>query len=139
MSKNLFLKIKNKVALGPRTQAEACVRGPKQAYASTLPCTQLGFQKHEKDKFSAIMAEVQNESHIVWELFQTPFCHYIKPYMVHSQSTQKSHEKNTRFTRKQLNKRRFLQNTLKSILFDQDLLWPQSFQFNIVNHSLIGL
>jgi len=31
-----------------------------------------------KGKFSAIMAEVWNESHIVWELFQTPFYQLLK-------------------------------------------------------------
>ena len=51
----------------------ACVRGVKHVYAGTLIHPQLGFQKHGKDKFSAIMAEVWNESHIAWELFQTPF------------------------------------------------------------------
>ena len=34
---------------------------------------QLGFQKYKKCKFSAMMAEVWNESHIVWEPFQTAF------------------------------------------------------------------
>ena len=34
---------------------------------------QPGFQKYKKGKFCAIMAEVWNESHIIWELFQTSF------------------------------------------------------------------
>ena len=34
---------------------------------------QLRFQKHKKCKFSAITAKVWNESHIVWEPFQTSF------------------------------------------------------------------
>ena len=72
-----------KVALGPCTWAIACIRGPKHAFVGTLLCT----QKHKEDKFSAIMVEVWNESHIVWEPFQTPFFHYIKPYMVHFQNT----------------------------------------------------
>ena len=62
-----------KVALGPHTWATADVHGPKHAYASTFLHTQLGFRKHGKGKFFAIMAEVWNEFHIVWELFQTPF------------------------------------------------------------------
>ena len=62
-----------KVALGPRTWAAVCVHGPKYAYADTLLRMQLGFQKHEKGKFSTIMAEVWNESHIDWEPFQTLF------------------------------------------------------------------
>ena len=61
-----------KVALGPCTWAAACVRGLKHAYASTLLRMQLGFQR-QKGKFFVIMAEVWNESHIVWEPFQTPF------------------------------------------------------------------
>ena len=61
-----------KEALSPHTWAVACVRRPKHAYAGTLLCKQLGFQRHKKDKFSTIMAEVWNESHIAWEPFQTP-------------------------------------------------------------------
>ena len=53
--------------------AIAYVCGPKYAYAGTFLRMQLGFQKHGKCKFSAIMAEVWNESHIVWEPFQIPF------------------------------------------------------------------
>ena len=72
MSKNLFLEIKYQN--GPQcTWATTCVRGPKHAYAGTFLCTQLRFHKHEKCKISSIMAEIWNESHIVWELFQTPF------------------------------------------------------------------
>ena len=54
-----------KVAIGPCTWAAACVCGPKHAYASTFLHTQLGFRKHGKGKFFAIMAEVWNEFHIV--------------------------------------------------------------------------
>ena len=54
-----------KVALGLRMWVAACVRGPKHEYAGTFLCTQLGFQKYKKDKFSIIMVEVWNESHIV--------------------------------------------------------------------------
>ena len=62
-----------KVALNPRTRIATYVHGPKHAYAGTVLRTQLGSQKHKKGKFSAIMAKVWNESHIVWEPFQTPF------------------------------------------------------------------
>ena len=62
-----------KMAFDLHTWVAACVCGPKHAYASTFLCIQLGFQKHKKDKFFATMVEVWNESHIVWELFQTPF------------------------------------------------------------------
>ena len=62
-----------KVALGPHMWAAACVRGSKHAYAGTLLCTLPRFQRHKKGKFFAIMTEVWNESHIVWEPFQTQF------------------------------------------------------------------
>jgi len=52
-----------KVALGPHTWTSIC--GLKHAYAGTLLHTQLGFQKNKKCKFSAIMAEVWNESCII--------------------------------------------------------------------------
>ena len=58
-----------KVALGPRTWVATYVRGPKHVYASTLLRTQLGFQKYKKGKFSIIMVEIWNESHI----FLKPF------------------------------------------------------------------
>jgi len=61
------------VALGPHTWAVVYIRGPKHAYAGTFLHTQLGFQKHGKCKSFAIVAEVWNESHIVWGPFQTPF------------------------------------------------------------------
>ena len=54
-----------KVALGLRTLAVACVHKLKHAYASTFLRTQLGFPKHKKGKFSAIMVKVWNESHFV--------------------------------------------------------------------------
>ena len=74
MSKNLFFGNKmTKVALGPHMWAVACIRGPNLAYAGTFLCMQLGFQKHKKDKFFTIMAEIWNESHIIWELLQTLF------------------------------------------------------------------
>ena len=62
-----------KVALGLRTWVATCINEPKDAYANTFLCMQLGFQKHKKCKFSTIMADVWNEFHIIWELFQTPF------------------------------------------------------------------
>ena len=62
-----------KVALNLRMSVATCILEPMHAYAGMFLCMQLGFQKYKKDKFSAIMAEVWNESHIVWEPFQTPF------------------------------------------------------------------
>ena len=65
-----------KVALSPRstyvgsglcTWAKACIHRHTPAYTTRV------FRSIKKDKFSAIMAEVWNESHIVLELFQTQF------------------------------------------------------------------
>ena len=39
-----------KEALSPHTWAVACVRRPKHAYAGTLLCKQLGFQRQKKKK-----------------------------------------------------------------------------------------
>ena len=41
-------------------------------YTSMDLRTQLGFQKIMKGKFFALKTEVWNESHIIWEPFQTP-------------------------------------------------------------------
>ena len=88
-----------KKALGLCTWAAACVRGPKHAYAGTLLLMQLGFQKHEKDKFSTIMTEVWNEFHIVWEPIQTPF--FLLYKTLHgTENTWKSQGKNLKFIRK---------------------------------------
>ena len=62
-----------KEALFPCTWVVAYVCGPKHAYVGTFLGTKLGFQRHKKGKFSTIIAKVWNESHIVWESFQTPF------------------------------------------------------------------
>ena len=75
-----------KVTLSPRTWAATYVCGPKHAYAGTFLGTKLGFQRHKKGKFSAIIAKVWNESHIIWEPFQTHFFHYVKLYMVYFQN-----------------------------------------------------
>ena len=65
MHKNVFLEINDQSGSHPRTWATACIRGPKHAYVGTFLCMWLGFQKYGNDKFSAIMGEVWNESHIV--------------------------------------------------------------------------
>ena len=98
--KSIFGKKMTKVALGLRTWVAACIRGPKYVNTGIFLCMQLGFQKYKKDKFFTIMAEVWNESHIVYEPLQTHFFNCKKPYMIHFQNTQKSHGKNLRFTRK---------------------------------------
>ena len=54
-----------KVALGLRMWVAACVRELRHAYTGMFLRMQLRFQKHKKGKFSAIMAEIWNESHIV--------------------------------------------------------------------------
>ena len=56
--KSIFGKKMTKEALGPCTWVAAYVCGPKHAYVGILLRTQLGFQKHIKGKFSAIIAEV---------------------------------------------------------------------------------
>ena len=77
-------------------------RGPKHAYASTLLHTQLGFQKKNlrKGKFSAIMAEVWNESLIIWEPLQTPFFPLYKALHSTFSKHTKIPQENIRFTRK---------------------------------------
>ena len=60
-------------ALGLCMWVATCVREPKHAYIGIFLRTQLGFQKHKKGKFSAIMPKVWNKSQIVWGSFQTPF------------------------------------------------------------------
>ena len=54
-----------KVALGLRMWVVTCVREPTHVYTGTFLRTQLGFQKYKKDKFSAVMVEIWNESHII--------------------------------------------------------------------------
>ena len=65
MHKNIFLEIKDQsgpwptyVGSGLCTWAKACVRRHNPAYAARV-------SKHGKCKFSVIMAEVWNESHII--------------------------------------------------------------------------
>ena len=99
--KSIFRNKMTEVALSLHTWVEACIR-------RHIPTHTARVQRYKKCKFSTIMAKVWNESHIIWELFQTPFfpCskpnffHSIKPNMVYFQNTQKSHWKNLRFTRK---------------------------------------
>ena len=47
-------------------------------YTSMDLRTQLGFQKIMKGKFFALKTEVWNESHIIWEPFQTPIFQLYK-------------------------------------------------------------
>ena len=58
-------------------------------YVSMDLGTQLKFQKPMKGKFSTLKTEVWNESHIIWEPFQTLIFNYIKPYMVYFKNTKK--------------------------------------------------
>ena len=62
-----------KVAFSSRIWAVAYIRGPKHAYTDTFLRMQLGFQKHKKFIFSAIMTGLWNESYIIWEPLQIPF------------------------------------------------------------------
>jgi len=43
----------------------------KLAYAGMSLHTQVGFQKPMKDKFFELKTKIWNESHIVWDPFQT--------------------------------------------------------------------
>ena len=63
--KSIFGNKMAKVALSLLMWVVAYLRELKHAYASTFLFTQLGFQKHKKDKLFAIMVEVWNESHNV--------------------------------------------------------------------------
>ena len=53
-------------------------RKPRPAYVSMDLGTQLGFQKPMNGKFSALKIEVWNESHLIWEPFQTPIFQLYK-------------------------------------------------------------
>ena len=95
MRKKIFGNKITKVAFSP--QACVCI----------FLHTQLGFQKHEKDKFSTIMAEVWNESHIDWKPLQTPFFPLYKAlhgafskHIEIPREKPKIYWKNLRFTRK---------------------------------------
>ena len=55
------------------------------------------------------------------------FFHYKKPYMVHFQTHKNPMEKTSYSLENSESNGSFLQNTLKSFLFDWDLFWPQSF------------
>ena len=65
MSKNIFLYVGNSLC----TRAKACVRRHSPAYVARVSETKQNKTKNKKQKkrgkFSAIMAEVWNESHIV--------------------------------------------------------------------------
>ena len=49
-------------------------------YAGTDLHMWLGFQKPMKGKFFALKIELWNESHIVWEPFQTPIFQLYKVF-----------------------------------------------------------
>ena len=60
-----------------------------------------------KDKFFYIKVKVWNESHIIWEPFQTQIFNYIKPYMVYFKNTQKILRENLRFPKNNESKMEF--------------------------------
>ena len=64
---------------------------------------QIGFQKPMKDKFSALKTKVWNESHIVWEPFQTPI---FQQYKALHDNIEKILRENLRFTRNSGSKRK---------------------------------
>ena len=63
--KSIFGNKITKVAHGLHVWVAACLHELKHMYVGTSLRTQLGFQKHKKDKFFVIIAEVWNKSHIV--------------------------------------------------------------------------
>ena len=76
---NLFLENKRpRKTLAFIHRSDACVRRHRPAHGSTNLHTQLWFEKPMKDKFFALKSEVWNESHIVWEPFQTPIFQLYK-------------------------------------------------------------
>ena len=89
-----------KVALGLCTLVKAYVHEVNRAYTGMFLRTQLGFQKHMKDKFSTIMGRFGMNPTSSVSHSKPHFFNYKKPYMVDFQNTQKSHEKSLRFTRK---------------------------------------
>ena len=88
-------------------------------YVGSGLCTWAKAYAGMECKFSAIMAKVWNESHIVQELFQTPFFPLYKAlHGTFSKETKIPWEK-YKIQQKIVNQKRvFSQNTLKSILFD---------------------
>ena len=55
-----------------RTQESAYARGFLHAYAGPILCMHSEFLKPKQGKSFCIYVEVWNESHILWESFQTP-------------------------------------------------------------------
>ena len=77
----------------------------RPAYAYTGMHTHARVPKTMKDKFSAFEAGIWNESHIVWELFQTLIFFSIKSHTWYLQNIQKILRENLKFTRNSESKR----------------------------------
>ena len=73
--------------------------------------------KAMKDKFFYIKVNVWNESHIIWEPFQTQIFNYIEPYMVYFKNTQKILRENLRFPRNNESKMEFFTKHSQVIFF----------------------
>ena len=72
MSKNIFLEDKS------QRKPMICICRHKLAFAGISLHSQLGFQRHKKNKLFALKTEVWNEFHIIWEPFQTPIFQLYK-------------------------------------------------------------
>ena len=83
-----------KVALGPRTWATAYVRGSKHAYTTRV------LETKKKASFLQLWLRFGMNPTLPGSHSKPHFFHYVKSYIVYFQNTQKSHGKNTRFTRK---------------------------------------
>ena len=98
---NQFLE--NKMPRKPK----AYIHSPEPAHASMDLCTQLGFQKPMKGKFSVLMLMFGTNPILSENHSKSLFSHYIKPYMAHFQDIQKILRKSLRFNRNSESKREF--------------------------------
>ena len=69
---NLFLENKAKEALDMCTQESTYMRSHNACTRRHNPACACRVQETKQGKFSALKIEIWNESHIVWEPFQTP-------------------------------------------------------------------
>ena len=79
----------------------------KHAYTSMSLCTQVGFQKHKKCKFFALILRFGTNLISFRSRFKPLFSQYKQPYMVPFQNTQKILRENLRFNRNSESKREF--------------------------------
>ena len=92
-------------------QELACALAMMHAHVGLILRARVGFQKHKKkkkkkNKFSALILRFGTNPTSFGSHSKPHFFHYIKPYVIHLQNIQKSHEKNLKFTRKIVNQKR---------------------------------